>query len=1177
MSIRVALHHRTSYDYDRPIELGPQVIRLRPAAHSRTPILSYSLKIEPSDHFVNWQQDPNGNYQARIIFPEKVRRFQIDVDLIAEMTVINPFDFFMEPDATEIPFTYAEVSREELAPYLVREEPGPLLRQFLDSIDVTPRRTIDFLVELNQRLQHEIQYVIRMEPGVQACEETLSRRSGSCRDSALLLMQVLRHLGMAARFTSGYLIQLKPDEKPLDGPAGAEHDFTDLHAWTEVFLPGAGWIGFDPTSGLLAGEGHIPLACTPSPYSAAPITGTLEQAKTEFGFSMTVQRVHEDPRISKPYTEEQWETIEALGHTVDAQLIHDDVRLTMGGEPTFVSVDDMEGDEWRTAAMGPNKRRLAEELRGRLFERFASGGLLHSGQGKWYPGESLPRWALRCYWRRDGFPLWRDPQWLAQYGHPHGHTVADAGRFAKALAERLAVSAEFAIEAFEDVFYYMWKERRLPANVDLRDSKLENKEERKRLARVFEQGITSAVGYVLPLQYQWWLAQPNWRSGPWYTRAEEMFLIPGDSPIGFRLPIKSLTWLQKADYPTDSFPLEPFADRGPLPDDELLREHLQWRREAVARAAGAVTAPQGARITPQYAHVGEGYGGDGHGGDSYGAKRYGNGAPDGNGHAPGDRSDGQLPGSFDRDHQSSSPMASMPNWENRVPTALCVEPRDGILHIFLPPVDRLEGFLELIAAIEDTAADLRMPVVIEGYSPPNDERLKHFSVTPDPGVIEVNIQPAHSWDELVNLVQGVYHDARQSRLGTEKFDLDGTHTGTGGGNHVVLGGPSPADSPFLRRPDVLRSLLGFWHNHPSLSYLFSGRFIGPTSQAPRVDEGRRDASYELQIAFEQIPAWEAGNAPLPPWLVDRVFRHLLVDGTGNTHRSEFCIDKLFSPDTSSGRLGLVEFRAFEMPPHYRMSLTQQLLLRALIARFWREPYAVPLVNWNTTLHDRFMLPYYLWQDFDDVIEDLRQHGYPLERDWFAAHYEFRFPQIGEFTQRAVRVELRHAIEPWYVLGEEPAAGSVARYVDSSVERMQVRVSGMTDPRYVLTCNGRRVPLHPTGTEGEYLAGVRYRAWQPPSCLHPTIPVDEPLVFDLLDTWNGRSLGGCQYHVGHPGGNNPAVFPVNAYEAESRRACRFFKMGHTGGPMSIPNAEPNAAYPMTLDLRKGRNRYGTGLA
>jgi uncharacterized protein (DUF2126 family)/transglutaminase-like putative cysteine protease len=1099
MPIRVALHHKTTYHYDRRVTLSPQVIRLRPAPHCRTPVTAYSLKIEPTGFFINWQQDPQSNYLARVVFPDPVRYFQVEVDLVAEMTVINPFDFFLEPYAEKFPFEYEPSLAQELAPFRTPDPAPPRLQSLLDSLDLTPRRTIDFLVYLNQRLNSMTRYLIRLEPGVQTPEETLTLGSGSCRDSAWLLVQILRHLGLAARFVSGYLIQLRADVKPLDGPAGPEADFTDLHAWTEVYLPGAGWIGLDPTSGLFAGEGHLPLACSPQPSSAAPVTGGVDPCKVEFGHEMRVTRIHEDPRVTLPYTEEQWKRIEALGHYVDQQLQFGDVRLTMGGEPTFVSTDDMDGAEWNTAALGPNKRRLSEQLIERLRQRFTTGALLHFGQGKWYPGEQLPRWALGCYWRLDGQPIWRDPSLLAREDTPSNYGPIDAQRFSETLARRLGVDPDYINTAFEDPLYYMQRERQLPINVDPIDNHLEDERERERVRQVFQRGLNTPTGFVLPLQRGIGKNGPEWQTGLWMLRGQHIFLVPGDSPVGFRLPMPSLPWVAPADAPLFA-EVDPMVRRGPLPVPQRMspEDPVLQRQRDVARDRKPA--------------VGE-----------------------------------------------SAPWI--------VRTALCIEPRNGRLHIFMPPAERIEDYIDLLTAIEDSAEHLGTPVVIEGYTPPNDPRVNQIKVTPDPGVIEVNIHPAHNWAELVAHTNGIYEDAHQCRLGTEKFMLDGRHSGTGGGNHFVLGAATSGDSPFLRRPDLLRSMLAYWLNHPSLSYMFSGLFIGPTSQAPRVDETRADSLYELDIAFSQVP--NMGESRCPPWLVDRIFRHILVDVTGNTHRAEFCIDKLYSPDSGSGRLGLLELRGFEMPPHARMSLTQQLLVRALIAWFWKQPYRRPPVAWGTQLHDLFMLPHFIASDFRQVLDDLNSTGFAFDPAWFAAHFEFRYPVFGRVTHAGITLELRQATEPWYVLGEEAAGGGTARFVDSSVERVQVKVEGLTNDRHVIACNGRRVPLHFTGTQGEWVAGVRYRAWQPPSCLHPTIPVHTPLVFDIVDTWTGRSIGGCTYHVSHPGGRSYDTFPVNANEAESRRTARFFNIGHTPGPMPIPPVEENPSFPLTLDLRRRR--------
>ncbi len=1116
MALKVVLSHKTHYNYDKKVNLSPHIIRLRPAPHSRTPIEAYSLKIKPENHFINWQQDPFGNYLARIVFPEKTDKLHIDVEVLADMITINPFDFFVEDSAKNYPFSYNETLKKELIPYLEKDEDSQAIRDFVETVDRGEMPIIDFLVALNQKIYSHLNYTIRLEPGVQSCEYTLGKKLGSCRDFSWLFVQVLRHLGLASRFVSGYLVQLTADVKSLDGPSGPEEDFTDLHAWTEVYVPGAGWIGLDSTSGLFAGEGHIPLACTPHYNSAHAIEGASDKCEVEFEYENKVTRIFESPRVTKPYKEEQWEAIYNLGFEVDKDLEANDVRLSMGGEPTFVSIDDMESPEWNTAADGDHKRLLANDLSRKLLGSFTNGGLLHHAQGKWYPGEPIPRWQTTVYWRKDGIPVWENPELLADKNETYPYTTADAKRFLSHLSLVLGVSPENIVPAFEDPVYYIMKEAEMPLDIDPLEFDLKDSLERKTIAEKLTNGLNNEVGYLLPIGF----GKTKWITSKWEFRRKHMFLTAGNSPIGLRLPLNSLLAKPHTEL-EQSFEVDLFASFPALGD---------YTTNVKERAKNLNDK------TTIY--------------NSYSAY---------------------------------------------VKTAMCAEVREGKLCIFLPPLNDTEQFLDLIASIEETAKTLDMKVLLEGYEPPHDLRTDRIKVTPDPGVIEVNIQPATSWMELSNNLSTLYEDARMCRLGTEKFMVDGKHTGTGGGNHVTIGALTPSDSPLLRNPRLLQSLITFWQHHPGLSYLFSGAFIGPTSQAPRVDEGRLENLYELEIAFSQIP--EEGDVPF--WLTDRLFRHMLTDITGNTHRSEFCIDKLYSPDSSTGRLGILELRAFDMPPHYQMAMLQMLLVRALVSCFWKNPYKHKLVRWGTRLHDEFLLEHYVKEDLRSVVDYLNDEGYPFELDWFDPFFEFRFPLHGMTTIEKMHLEIRAAIEPWHVLGEESSSQGTARYVDSSLERLQIKVQDFVPERYIVTCNGVEIPLVKTGIDGEYVCGVRYRAWQPWSALHPTIGVDTPLTFDVVDTWNKKSIGGFNYFVSHPGGRSYETFPVNSYEAESRRINRYWDFNHTQGeaveynPLSfissvsssVPNSLKtiaitkggkkvlfqkvgvNPEYPHTLDLRK----------
>jgi len=1057
MSIQVALNHRTEYRYDKAVAVGPQIIRLRPAPHCRTPILSYSLGVTPAGHLLHWQLDAHNNHLARLLFPDKTDRFVVEVDLVAELSPLNPFDFFLEPGVEDYPFEYSADLAKDLEPFRSLDPAGPLLLAFLGKLSREKQGTISFLVDLNRRVRNEIGYVTRLDPGVQTCEQTLQKRTGSCRDSAWLLVQILRHLGIAARFVSGYLIQLAPDEGSAESASGPQSDSADFHAWAEAFLPGAGWIGMDPTSGLFAGEGHIPLVCTPNAAKAAPIEGTVEQADVDFGYSMSIRRLNDPPRTSKPFSEETWLQVRQVAHRVDADLTAHDVRLTMGGEPTFVGIDEPESPQWNIDALGPMKRARGLALIRRLREKVAPGGGLHYGQGKWYPGEPLPRWALTCFWRVDRVPVWENIDLIGRDDYDYGFGADDALKFTEALTRRLQVSVENILPAYNTA------------------------------------AETEPAGYILPLRRRQPAGRLCWSSQLWFPRQERMFLSPGDSPIGYRIPTDSMPWVAPDDVKYE-YAAAPFAGRVRLPSHPGRQTDLFHRSPVAdplpALSSAAETAPE--LIRP----------------------------------------------------------------------ALCVEARDGRLHVFLPYASNLADYLELLAAAEDTCHYLNKPVWLEGYPPPSDSRLRSFSVTPDPGVLEVNLPPASDWDELELINTILFEEARENRLTAEKFAYDGSHIATGGGSHIVIGGATVFDSPFLRRPDLLRSMLTFWQNHPSLSYLFSGMYVGPTSQSPRVDEARTDALYELEVAFNNLPANDC-----PPSTVDGSFRNLLVDVTGNSHRAEFCIDKLYPPEGRGLRLGLLELRAFEMAPHVRMGLVEMLLIRALVCMFWKRPFEGALIRWDTALHDRFMLPHFVRLDFSDVLNCLRGSDYDFEEKWFASHLEFRFPKLGSISVEGVELELREALEPWNVLAEETISGRTARTVDSSFERIQVKLSGgAVESRYAVACNGRRVPLYSTGKPGAFVGGVRYRARQLAETLHPTIPVHAPLIFDIIDRWKERSIGRCAYHVVSPDGCAYTARPVNASEAADRRRQRFQKSEPPREPMTLLDEENNPIFPMTLDLR-----------
>lgn len=1095
MTIKAQVNHTTHYKYDRPVELAPQTIRLRPSPHNKVPISNYSFRIFPENHFINWYQDIYGNFLANVVFPERINEFKIDVSINADINIINPFDFFLDKKYEKYPFYYENNILSELRQYLEIVESGELLNKFISELKVeNGETTLDLITRINRKVNESLGYVIRLEAGVYACEEILTKKQGSCRDMAWLLCQIYRHLGIAARFVSGYSIQLKADEKPVDGPSGVEEDIVDLHAWTEIYIPGAGWIGLDPTSGMLCGEGHIPLCASPNTQNAAPVSGLLDYCESTMDHKMEVIRIHEDPRTTKPFSPDEWADINKLGEKIDKDIKKHKINLTVGGEPTFISTENRDEPEWNIAALGAEKREKATELLFRLKDKFTKGASLHFGQGKWYGGEPLPRWAFGCYWRVDGEPIWKNESLFfgKKENKDKKSSIKDAKKLLKTICSTLNIPDSCVIDAYEDLPHYALKERLLPLNKKLvKDPK--DKEIQKALS--YSKGeLGQPKGFVLPLIFS--ITKNRWISNKWKFKAKNLFLIPGDSALGYRLPLASLPYINESsnEIPPERSTLEK------LPELE--------NRKSI---------------------------------------------------------DKKLEKNFNKKllKKDTEYLKKLKN--GYVRTALTVELRDDNIHVFIPPTYYLEHYIELVTAIEFACEKCGVQIQLEGYEPAKDSRAKSFLITPDPGVIEVNIHPSSSWRESVEITETLYEEAKQTYLTAEKFLIDGRRTGTGGGNHITIGGKNTAESPWLRKPDLLKSVITYWQNHPGLSYLFSSQFIGPTSQAPRIDEARNDSLYELEIAFKQI---DKKKDKLPLFLLDRLLRNILVDLTGNTHRAEISIDKLYTSESERGRLGLLEFRGFEMTPHARMNLIQILLIKAIVTKFWQQPYSGKLKPLGTLLHDKYMLPYYVWQDFSNVLNELKKFGYNFDPSWFQNQFDFRFPLYGKTNIAGAEIELRMALEPWPVLGEENISGATSRGVDSAVERLEVRVKGLDENKYKLTCNKFEVPLKRTDTADLKIAGIRYKGWEPVSTLHPNLPINTPLVFDIVDIENKVSVGGFRYHLFHPGGRNYDTSPVNVNEAEGRVLSRFEKTANSSKKIRIKKIEQSDFFPYTLDLRRG---------
>jgi uncharacterized protein (DUF2126 family) len=1083
VSRQLVLRYGLEQAFDRPVRLSTHWLRLRPAPGAPARLQAYSLRVRGAPHFINWVRDPFGNHLARLDLPEATTALEIEAEYRLELPDYNPFDFLLDPGVAEYPFDYPEALAEELRPYLQLGAPGPRTQAWLRTAERTPGPTLARLSAWAGALSRAFDDAGPGEPSAVCAETVIARGEATAWERAWLATLALRARGLATRFVCGLRLHCPPA-----GQAG-QHD-ASLIAWVQVYLPGGGWIGLDPQSGLFTDATHLPLAAATDPLRALPWIGYREACGERARTRILLEpgEPTSPPREARYVSEALWARASATCESVARAARDADLEMVIA--PSLSLRADEEGPEWHTQALGGRKQALAAALIDQLCARLGLAPVVQAGQGDWFAGEPAPRWRMTAWWRADGRPVWSRGSPLTGSEREEPDTAEDAEGFSRALAEALGLPAQAVQPAWEDPMQDLWAERHAlqyrPGSAELATP-----EGRAALLDQLCARRAAPAGYVLPLAAG--DAPGRWSTGPWSLRRDALYLLPGEAPLGFRLPLDALAESALAPEPP---PADPFA-----PPESL----------------------------PQGPHGPVAAGGE-----------------------------GQI-----LDHGPRS--------------ALCVELRQGRLRVFIPPLRRTEELLHLLAAVEAVALARGLHVALEGYAPPPDARVRRLEIEPDVGCLRLALPGLQDAPAQHELLATVYRVAGELGLEASRLAPDGSLLPCAVGDRIDLAGPDAARSPFLRSPALLGALLRYWQAHPALSFLFAAPPVGQAASAPRVEEGRDDALYELELALARLPA----DARERPWLADRYLRQLTADVAGDPTRAEFQFDHLYHPQRAERRQGSLRLGGWEALPDARLTAIRLLLLRALVLRLAAAPPGVAAA-WGSALRDRFLLPAVLEADLRSVLDELAGAGFDVPYAAFEPWLQARFPVLGRLASGHLELTLRPALEPWPLLAETASGGGTARFIDVANTRVEFRLRGLTPGRHAVLCNGRRLPLQPMATAGEAVAGLRFKASDPPATLHPGLPVTERLDLELLDLRSGRILDRGRYIPARSLAPGPVAAPPEALPGtdpqtrqpprpagvQGGQPGRFERLGPGGRREVVPGPQVDPRQPYSLDLTAG---------